>query len=413
MVRAGRLRRRLGRRERRPGLDRRHGLRHRPPGRVRPRGLPEAPPGRGGDGVLRDPRVVRPGARSTGGATSTAAPVDDQRRPARPRGAGRGLRARADGRPSSPTGRAPSRARLERRLRRQVTRRLLGEAEKVSRGRRGGHHPRARAGGPRGDRRQHDGPAPAAGRPRDLAAHQPGRAARSRRRTTSAGRSSAGLPADHAAAAAPAARPAAAVDAPTSVTPSRPRCASGTSRATSRSWSTPRPPRRRAPRSRLVGRRWRPAGWCWPPSVPDGQVRPTGARPATTGQPCGSTGRSRCRLVESALVDDPDAADDVRAAVAACRRRRRRRGRDVRRRRRRGPRARVVRRPGARGPGRARVLTDSVRAARPGVARWRPWTPSPRSPHPSTSRSGSTPRAAPSAPSSSRRSSGWPASRAS
>jgi len=55
--------------------------------------------------------------------------------------------------------------------------------------------------------------------------------------------------------------------------------------------------------------------------LPDGRVRPTGS---PTGSPAGEDraavavdGPVDLSLVESALVDDPDAADDVRAAVAA------------------------------------------------------------------------------------------------
>ena len=85
-------------------------------------------------------------------------PVGDQRRPAGARGPRRGLRAGADGvvrqRPAAAVA-----ARLERRLRRQVTRGCCSEAQAVSRGRRGRHGARARARGPRGDRRQPDGPA--------------------------------------------------------------------------------------------------------------------------------------------------------------------------------------------------------------------------------------------------------------
>ena len=142
---------------------------------------------------------------------------------------------------------------------------------------------------------------------------------------------------------------------------------------------------------------------------------PDRRRPATTGQPCGSTGRS------------PLSPGRVRPGRRPRRRRRRTRARSrpcpaptpattTRRSWSTASRTtswggtprRSSRSWSSSSPDRARLS-----AGRRAVARWRPWTPSPRSPPPSTSRSGSTPPAAPSAPSSSRPSSGWPASRAS
>ena len=48
--------------------------------------------------------------------------------------------------------------------------------------------------------------------------------------------------------------------------------------------------------------------------VPDAEVR---RRPTWTAPRCGSPAPVPLRLVDSALVDDPSAADDVRRAAAA------------------------------------------------------------------------------------------------
>ena len=79
----------------------------------------------------------------------------------------------------------PVAARLERRLRRQVTRRLIREAQSVEPGRRRGDRARARARGPRRDRRQPDGPAAAGSRCSRPRCAPAGRRWPSRGRTTS------------------------------------------------------------------------------------------------------------------------------------------------------------------------------------------------------------------------------------
>ena len=172
MVALGRRRGRVGAARRR--LGRRDGLRHRAPGRVRPAGVARRPgstrrctascaiPGWYAPVADRRPplRRRRHAARPP---TSTcwrregldevyvlapmASFVDDHPRPARD-----------PARAAAPAAGDPAAARTRR--------------QKVTLRRRGGHHARARTRGPRGDRRQPDGPRAAARGARDLAAHQ-------------------------------------------------------------------------------------------------------------------------------------------------------------------------------------------------------------------------------------------------
>ena len=128
-------------------------------GRLRPRGRAAGHAGRGGDGVLRDPGLVRAGPDRRPPVRRRRHPVGDQRSTCSAR---EGLDEVYVLAPmASFVSDQPRQvaARLERRLRRQVTRRLLQRGAERQPRRHGRHRARPRAGGPGDDRRQPDGPA--------------------------------------------------------------------------------------------------------------------------------------------------------------------------------------------------------------------------------------------------------------